>query len=502
MVVQLVAHCETVKELSACCSRTFVLCTVDNGDDHRQRSAQFADSVALSAPLRRRKLPSACTLGPIAPDTTGFDRLEVLATADEDPVWFRHVAARRTVDVCRAALVADSSESWPFQQLRSGCFIGLLPLLHFAQEITGVTPAESIVRACFMFDDPNLHWPSFGYIDYRELLRHAASGTGFHVSIATVPLDAWYSHPPTVRLFKDNPKHLSLLVHGNDHVKHELARVDTVLAREALVAQSLRRIEKLEATTGLPVARVMAAPHASCTDAMGGALLRFGYQGACLSRAALMASNPGIEWPDAVGLRPAEFIGGGLPVIPRYGLGMQSEASMVIAAFLRQPVILVGHHADLADGCGLLDELAAFIDSLGRVQWLDLATLAQSNYRLWVDGGDARLDVYGRKVQLQVPPGVGTLTIRRPWIPESALPETLIVGVDGGEQVVLHAGSLSAPLQVRAGGRLMVESVVPNYGDVRLVAAPPLRAWPLARRLIAEARDRLHPATRFLSAGR
>ena len=45
-------------------------------------------------------------------------------------------------------------------------------------------------RASFVIDDPNLHWPSYGYLDYRELVAHAPQH-GYHVGLATVPLDGW-----------------------------------------------------------------------------------------------------------------------------------------------------------------------------------------------------------------------------------------------------------------------------------------------------------------------
>lgn len=492
-----------VDDISGSCDRTFLLSTVDVDLEQRQRLISFADSVSLGTVLRQRKLQSTCTLTPLALDAEPTGRVEVLAMADDEPVWFRIASTERRVDVCRAALVADSSTSLPFQQLRSGCFIALLPLVHFVQEVAGATaPGRESVRACFMFDDPNLHWPSFGYIDFREMLRCASSGSGFHASIATVPLDAWYSHPPTVKLFQDNPQHLSLLIHGNDHVKRELARAYSEAARDALVAQSLRRIERLESVTGLSVARVMAAPHAACTDAMGSALLRFGYQGACISRAALMAANAEMDWPVAVGLRPAEFIGGGLPVIPRFGLSMHSQASMVIAAFLGQPVILVGHHDDLAGGYGVLGELADFINSLGPVRWMDLTAIARSNHRLTTWGSSAWLDLYSRSVEFMIPPDVGTLLVRRPWMAEDAAPEVLLVRGESGERLTLQAGCLSPSIPIRAGGRLFVESVALNASDPKSVPAPPLRAWPLARRLLAETRDRLSPASRYIAAAR
>jgi len=39
---------------------------------------------------------------------------------------------------------------------------------------------EPPLRACFVIDDPNLHWPSYGHLDYRRMAEHARRG-GYHV---------------------------------------------------------------------------------------------------------------------------------------------------------------------------------------------------------------------------------------------------------------------------------------------------------------------------------
>src|SRR3712207_7699471 len=53
--------------------------------------------------------------------------------------------------------------------------------------VTGWTPAP--LRAAIMFDDPNLHWKSYGYIIYPELVEHAKEHN-YHAVFATVPLDS------------------------------------------------------------------------------------------------------------------------------------------------------------------------------------------------------------------------------------------------------------------------------------------------------------------------
>ena len=69
------------------------------------------------------------------------------------------------------------------------------------------------VRACFLFDDPNLHRPTYGYVRYHDLVEEA-DRHDYHVSFAMIPLDGWFTHHATARLFRERSDRLSLLELG------------------------------------------------------------------------------------------------------------------------------------------------------------------------------------------------------------------------------------------------------------------------------------------------
>ena len=94
--------------------------------------------------------------------------------------------------------------------------IALVQFLRGPSSPTGWHPAP--LRAAFLFDDPNLRWRSYGFIDYRSLLAHADEH-GYHASMAMIPLDAGRPHPATAAMFRRRADRLSLIVHGNDHTK-------------------------------------------------------------------------------------------------------------------------------------------------------------------------------------------------------------------------------------------------------------------------------------------
>ena len=163
-----------------------------------------------------------------------------------------------------------------FQHFAARRFASLLPLVQFLTDICGDRGwCAPRLRACFMFDDPNLHATTYGFIDYRHLAERAEA-QNYHVSIATIPLDGYFTARRAASLFRQHRVRLSLLIHGNNHTHCELAAPRTQADAQALVADALRRVGRMERVSGVPVARVMAAPHGACSALAAEAMLRLG----------------------------------------------------------------------------------------------------------------------------------------------------------------------------------------------------------------------------------
>ena len=161
---------------------------------------------------------------------------ELLARDQRGPVWT--VEAAPNVD---AALVSPA-ELQPGVALRShlraGRSLALLPLIHLLRRVTGydrwIRPGP---RAAFLFDDPNLHWRSYGHIRFAELATSARHHR-YHAAMGTVPLDAWFAHRGAVRTFAEARESLSLTLHGNDHEFEEFGRTLNPAAAAAVLAQA------------------------------------------------------------------------------------------------------------------------------------------------------------------------------------------------------------------------------------------------------------------------
>jgi len=338
---------------------------------------RFSDDPAVPFPFRGRSLRTSVASRPNTLTLSPHER--PLATCDFGLVWAlsdREGAKHFRSAFVLPALAVDGSLN---DVLNGQRFLEMLPLLHWLREICASASHDGPpLRACFIFDDPNLHWPRYGFVDYRQLAARAER-ENYHISFATIPLDTWFTHRGTADIFRHHQTRLSLLVHGNNHTKRELNRPYTEPERVLLLKQAIQRIKRLERRTGLSVARVMVPPHGACSEEMLAALPICGFEAACISHGSLRAHNKSRPWTKTLGFLPSELIRG-CPVLPRWGVSGDLKNTILLAAFLKQAIILRGHHQDLKGGPELLDELARFVNGLGSAEWLNMNDMARCSY--------------------------------------------------------------------------------------------------------------------------
>jgi hypothetical protein len=373
----------------------------------------------------------------------------------------------------------------------------LLPLALFVRSL-GEDPRwePPPLRAAFMFDDPNVHWTSYGFIDYHEMVRHAAAGN-YHVSVATIPLDAWFVHQPASVIFKENSGRISLLYHGNDHVFNELARPQSAEAMERLFRQAIGRITRMEARTGLEVARVMAPPHGACSETALAEMAQSGFEAVCVSRGSLRHHNSGAVWIRTIGMRPCDSFAG-LPIIPRFGLSKNCRNDILIAALFRQPIVPMTHHQAVADGYNLLDETASFVNSLGGVTWCDMKTISRSLYSSRHDDKTLRVRMWSKRVTVPVPPGTTAIHVDRACT-EDLGEETFFWRTRTGDHR-WKVTSRSETFGVNSGETIEIASGPAGATATETHTAGRPGLAPVVRRLLTEVRDRALPSVHRLTS--
>lgn len=383
-----------------------------------------------------------------------------------------------------------------FQYFYGEQFLSLLPLLVFLRVLTDEQRWEPPpLQACFMFDDPNLHWRTYGYIDFAEMMRHARLHN-YHASFATIPLDAWYVHLQTAHFFKENREHLSLLIHGNDHVAEEMGQDYSEEERFGILQQALIRIGKLERRSGVEVSRVMSPPHGACREEFLGTMSLFGLEAACVSKWSLRNYNSRSTWVRTFGMRPSDVVAG-LTVIPRLRMSSNCHNNILVAALLHQPIIPMGHHDSLSEGFDLLGNLSAFVNSLGSVKWTDMKRISRSNYARRHDGNILRLRMFTKRIEILVPEGIRQLLVERAWLKGTEY-EPLAWRVPGGKMEWIFVRPEES-FSVLPGQLIEILSGPSNPPCMNAESIRKLHLWPVIRRVLTEARDRITPAPRRFS---
>ena len=190
------------------------------GEDVRRTedaSVELAATRAVDPRLRGRCFNDTSVVGHSALECGRAD--EVLASTSAGPTWVRQASEGPNLYVSSIPLGDLDREESIRDHFRFDRFSSLLPLVHLLDEVThdsGWTPPP--LRASFIIDDPNLHWPTYGYVHFQKLAHHAKKHR-YHIAMATIPLDLWYFDRRVVRVFQGNPRQLSLVMHGNDHVR-------------------------------------------------------------------------------------------------------------------------------------------------------------------------------------------------------------------------------------------------------------------------------------------
>jgi hypothetical protein len=450
--------------------------------DGRPGAINILDSELVPRAVRARTLADSSTSGGALP--AAFDGWgELLASSPDGPVW----VGRPGLLYAAASWPAEPEPGQPLrEQLKQGRFMGLLPLAHFLRQLSerfGWEQPQS--KACFVFDDPNLHWWSYGFLDYRRLSAHA-DAHDYHVTAATVPLDQWYIHRATADFLRREGSRISFAIHGNNHTRHELGRIDEPGPALTLATQALQRIGAVQGA-GVDIAPLMVPPHGVCSLAMFEACLRAGFDAMC------------IDWPywwlaessalsSLSGWGPLDRVRG-LPLVPRLHIIDSDLDDLAFRAFLGQPLILYAHHTDLKAGLDLLATRADDVRSLGVTSWESLGSIGVNVVSTRRNGDSLVVTLHSRRAAIEIPDGVSYARFAVSG-PSPADTDFRLELRDGAVRQI----GLGEPVPVKTGTTVASMSM-----DWSTPPPPSSKTrWPAratVRRLLSEGRDRAVPVS-------
>jgi len=455
------------------------------------QAVRFAASPHIDSRLHNRTLIERSAIPQTElPRQTGDS---VVASVDGIPVWVvrnqkyrTDFAAIRPPELCGNESIADL--------LGAGRFLSLLPLIHFLRTLTGYNEwRKPDLRAAFVFDDPNLHWPSYGFLNFQRLAQ-AARNHGYHVVIAAIPLDLRYARASVVRTFHEAQNELSFTLHGNDHFYQEFTVPRSTEEALAIIDQAHRRACRFEHRWGLRISRVFVPPHGRCADAMLGPMALAGIEALC--RSPVWWGDWPPDYRTVAGFAMANISPSGLPIMPRYRFNAPLVRDQTtLSIFLDQPVILYGHHDDVADGYAILSDLAAWLATFGDVAWMSLDRISRRNVISRQTGSCLTVRAMSRRFVVEVPRDAVEVVVEMPTYDNAEL-ERVVCGRTTSRLAAAGTIASSEPLRVEPGARMEITLARHEPPVRRTAPGRSLSYRAVARRSVGEARDRVRPLIR------
>lgn len=420
--------------------------------------------------------------------------LRPLIWSEEGSAFASFKAARHDVFISTAGEWLNPTDPVLRRSFNASSFLDTLPLLVFGRHVLGGEGwTRPTCQANVIIDDPNLRRASYGYLDYSRAVELART-RDFHMTLGFVPLDYRTTSSAAAEVVLANPEQISIVMHGNDHLKRELARPASQREARFAMAQALQRMEQHRRLTGIRCPRVMTMPHGASSPVWIEAMAHVGFTAAISGR-----SYAFVDRPEDAGagplheMLPAETSLFGLPILNRYPIEGRLE-ELLFLAWLGKPLNIYTHHGFFAGGWDPFLAAIEFINRQIRPQWVDVQRLVTSNHLVRRNGSTLQVRAFSNQVIVQRPEGIDCLQIMKEGAPGYVENEELVIDGRLAESVESRSGVLGATVSWHGlPDRLSIDFVRP-----REVPLPP-RGWeqrrliPRARRFLTVTRDRLQP---------
>ncbi|PYL49299.1 MAG: hypothetical protein DMF40_02565 [Verrucomicrobia bacterium] len=183
------------------------------------------------------KLPDFCGIMAgirIAPDDSQVDltfasqdQSTEIISSDRGPVFVRREYESVPVFLSSGASIIDLEHDLPDGtfDVRHHVLEAIPPVLYLKWAFAATCWSAPERSACLTIDDPLLR-PTYGFVDYRELLSFMRRYK-FSTNIAFIPWNWRRSDSSVTRLFRENPEYYSISVHGCAHTQAEFGSDDS-----------------------------------------------------------------------------------------------------------------------------------------------------------------------------------------------------------------------------------------------------------------------------------
>ena len=251
--------------------------------------------------------------------------------------------------------------------------------------------------ACLVIDDPLLK-STHGFVDFRQLLA-LMKRYKFSTNIAFIPWNWRRSAPEVVRLFRENPEHFSLSVHGCDHTRAEFGNS----SQQRLywkTQQALERMNRHESITGICHDPVMVFPQGIFSEAAMSALKRTDLIASVNND--IISADPHPRTITISDVWDIAVMCYSFPLFTRR-YPWEGIENFAFDALLGKPAIAVIHHDYCSDRCARLVNFIEQVNALPSAPtWRNLGEVVRRSYRQReVSPGAAEVEMYGTELCIE-----------------------------------------------------------------------------------------------------
>jgi hypothetical protein len=280
--------------------------------------------------------------------------------------------------VCKRRL---SHASEPSAENTETAFAQVAPGMIFTKYCAGARGWHALHHyANLTIDDPWLREP-YGNLVYNDLLKEMQKH-GFHTTIAFIPWNYDRNEAQAVALVRSHPEKFSICVHGDNHDHKEFDDFGSkpLSLQIAALKQSLARMEKFQARTGIPYDNVFVFPHNIGSESILEELKTYNFAATVNSSNVPMDRTRPLS--PLFALRPVTLSFGDFASISRYPASIPNPGPFIgINEFLDNPVLFYGHHDLFAGGVDAFDGVADEVNKLQpQTRWRSLGEVARNLY--------------------------------------------------------------------------------------------------------------------------
>ena len=272
------------------------------------------------------------------------------------------------------------------------------PVLYIKWAFADICWNAPQANACLVIDDPLLK-PNYGCLNFGELLA-LMERYHFATNIAFIPWNWRRSDPAVTRLFKQEPEHYSLSIHGCDHTAAEFGSYDRQCLRSK-VKKAVDRMSGHETSTGISYEKVMVFPQGIFSVAAMDVLKRSNFTAAVNTDVlSVDPSRPAIAVSDVWDVAVMRY--GSFPIFTRR-YPSQEIANFAFDILVGKSCVIGIHHDFCRDHYKHLLELVNRLNALTPpLSWRSLGEVVRRSCRCRnVSPGVVEIEMYGAELRLE-----------------------------------------------------------------------------------------------------